>query len=459
MNIIDIIDKKRLKGELTREEIGFAVNEYVKGNVKDYQMSSLLMAILINGMNDREVIDLTDMMLHSGDVLDLSAIDGIIVDKHSTGGVGDKVTLVLGPLLASLGIKIAKMSGRGLGFTGGTIDKLESIEGFNTHIDQDKFIKQVNKINIALVSQTGNLVPADKKIYALRDVTGTVESIPLIASSIMSKKIASGADIIMIDVKVGSGALMKTVDDARKLASLMVKIGKAYRKPTICLITNMDIPLGDNIGNSLEVMEVIDVLKNNKKGELYNLCVELSSYMVSLGLNISYEEAKNMVITNLENGNAYNKFIEFVNYQKGDINNLPKPKFKCEIKSHKSGYLTKLDALKLGKISVMTGAGRMSKDDVIDYSSGIVINKNINDYIEAGDTIYTIYSNKKLEEMDTLCYEISDNNEEIINSLKNHSYKMICLNDSIKINNFDKVKSELTEVFEELLNSKSKFEK
>ena len=244
MTIIDIITKKRLNKELTRDEIKFFVNGYLDGSIKDYQMSSLLMAIVINGMSDRETIDLTDIMLHSGDVIDLSKIDGIIVDKHSTGGVGDKVTLVLAPLLASLGIKIAKMSGKGLGHTGGTIDKLESIKGFNTKISIDEFIEQVNKINIALVGQTGNLVPADKKIYALRDVTGTVSSIPLIASSIMSKKIASGADIILIDVKVGSGALIKNLDEAKKLSNLMVKIGKAYRKPTICIITNMDEPLG-----------------------------------------------------------------------------------------------------------------------------------------------------------------------------------------------------------------------
>lgn len=408
MNILDIIDKKRKKEELTKEEIEYAVNSYVNGSVKDYQMSSLLMAITINGMSDNEVYALTDCMLNSGSRIDLNELSNV-VDKHSTGGIGDKTTLIISPIVSSCGVKVCKMSGRGLGYTGGTIDKLESIPGFNVNLTKEEFINQIKNIGMSVVSQTEDLVIADKKIYALRDVTGTVESIPLIASSIMSKKIACGSKNLVIDLKLGSGALIKNMEDAKRLANLMINIGKMYGIRVICLITNMDIPLGDNIGNSLEVMEVIDVLKNNKKGELYNLCVELSSYMVSLGLNISYEEAKNMVITNLENGNAYNKFIEFVNYQKGDINNLPKPKFKCEIKSHKSGYLTKLDALKLGKISVMTGAGRMSKDDVIDYSSGIVINKNINDYIEAGDTIYTIYSNKKLEEMDTLCYEISDN--------------------------------------------------
>ena len=280
MTILDVINKKRLKKELTREEIQFAVNGYVEGTVEDYQMSSLLMAIVLNGMNDREIVDLTDIMINSGDVIDLSKIEGIIVDKHSTGGVGDKVTLVLGPLLASLGIKIAKMSGRGLGHTGGTIDKLESIEGFNVSIEEDKFINQVNDINIAIASQTGNLVPADKKIYALRDVTGTVESIPLIASSIMSKKIASGADIIMLDVKVGSGALMKTLEDAKKLAETMVKIGKAYRKPTICLITNMDEPLGYAIGNALEVEESINTLKGNGPNDLLEVVITLCSIII-----------------------------------------------------------------------------------------------------------------------------------------------------------------------------------
>ena len=251
MNIIEIINKKRNNIELTKEEIEYSINGYLDNSVKDYQMSSLLMAICINGMSDKEIINLTDIMLNSGDKLDLSDITGIIVDKHSTGGVGDKVTLVLGPLLASLGIKIAKMSGRGLGHTGGTIDKLESIKGFNTHITNEEFIKQVNDIGIAIVSQTGNLVPADKKIYALRDVTGTVESIPLIASSIMSKKLASGADIIVIDVKVGNGALMKDLDSARKLAKTMCMIGKKYNKVVICILTNMNEPLGYAIGNSL----------------------------------------------------------------------------------------------------------------------------------------------------------------------------------------------------------------
>ena len=312
MTIIDIINKKRLKEELTREEIEFAINGYLDESVKDYQMSSLLMAIVLNGMSDKEIVNLTDVMIKSGDVIDLSKVEGIIVDKHSTGGVGDKVTLVLGPLLASLGIKIAKMSGRGLGHTGGTIDKLESIDGFNVSIEEDKFIKQVNDINIALVSQTGNLAPADKKIYALRDVTGTVESIPLIASSIMSKKIASGADIIMIDVKVGSGALMKNLEDAKELATTMVKIGKAYKKPTICLITNMDEPLGYAIGNALEVEESINTLKGNGSSDLLEVVMTLCSIIIGAVKKIPNSEAKEMLFKQLNNGEAYNKFYLLV---------------------------------------------------------------------------------------------------------------------------------------------------
>lgn len=291
MNIIEIINKKRNNLELTKEEIEYSINNYLNNNIKDYQMSSLLMAICINGMSDEEIINLTDVMLNSGDILDLSKINGIIVDKHSTGGVGDKVTIVLAPILASLGIKIAKMSGRGLGHTGGTIDKLESIKGFNTSITNDEFIKQVNDINIAIVSQTGNLVPADKKIYALRDVSGTVESIPLIASSIMSKKLASGSDIIVIDVKVGNGALMKDIESARKLANTMCMIGKRYNKIVICILTNMSEPLGFAIGNSLEVIESINTLKGNGPKDLLEIVMTLCTLIISPIKKISNEEA------------------------------------------------------------------------------------------------------------------------------------------------------------------------
>jgi len=413
MNIIDIIDKKRKKQELTNDEIKYVVDGFCCDVVKDYQMSSLLMAIVINDMTDNEIYSLTEHMLKSGSKVDLSMIDNL-VDKHSTGGVGDKTTLIISPIVASCDVYVAKMSGRGLGHTGGTIDKLESIPGFNVNLTKEEFINQIKTIGMSVVSQTEDLVIADKKIYALRDVTGTVESIPLIASSIMSKKIACGSKNLVIDLKVGNGALVKTIEDARRLANLMVNIGKKNNIKVVCLLTNMDIPLGNNIGNALEVREAIEVLKNNKKGSLYELCIELSSHMVSLGLNISYEEAKTKVIKNIENGNAYNKFVEFVNYQKGDLSKLPNAQFKCEIKSNISGYLTKLDALKLGKIACEAGAGRMAKDDTIDYSSGIIVNKNINDFVNVGDTVYTIYSDRKLDNIDINCFEVSDNKLEKI---------------------------------------------
>lgn len=406
MNIIDIIDKKRKKEELTDEEIKYVVEEFVKGNIKDYQMSSLLMAITINDMTDNEVYSLTKHMLNSGSKIDLSMFDNVC-DKHSTGGVGDKTTLIISPIVASCGVKVAKMSGRGLGFTGGTIDKLESIPSFNVNLSKDEFINQIKNIGISVVSQTEDLVIADKKIYALRDVTGTVESIPLIASSIMSKKIACGSKNLVIDLKVGNGALIKNMTDANRLANLMVNIGKNYGIKVVCLLTNMDIPLGNNIGNSLEVQEAIEILTNKKQGFLYELCIELSSYMVSLGLNIDYPNAKEMVLTNLKNQKAYNKLLEFISYQNGDISKLPIAKYKCEIKSKEEGYLTNIDALKLAKISLTTGSGRINKEDVLDYSSGIIVNKNINDYVKLNETIYTIYSNKQIENINTNCYTIS----------------------------------------------------
>ncbi len=404
MTIIDIINKKRLKEELTREEIEFAINGYLDESIKDYQMSSLLMAIVLNGMNDREIVNLTDVMIKSGDVIDLSKVEGIIVDKHSTGGVGDKVTLVLGPLLASLGIKIAKMSGRGLGHTGGTIDKLESIDGFNVSIDQDKFINQVNDINIALVSQTGNLAPADKKIYALRDVTGTVESIPLIASSIMSKKIASGADIIMIDVKVGSGALMKTLEDAKALATTMVKIGKAYKKPTICLITNMDEPLGYAIGNALEVEESINTLKGNGPSDLLEVVMTLCSIIIGAVKKIPNSEAKELLFKQLNNGEAYNKFEELVKAQNGDLSKLNISDKVFSIKSDRRGYINKINALKLGEIAKKIGAGRSTLKDEIYYEVGLVLNKKVGDFVEKEEEIIKVY----LRDKDVSITEILD---------------------------------------------------
>lgn len=410
MTIIDVINKKRLNKELTREDIEFAVNGYVNGDVEDYQMSSLLMAIVLNGMTDRETINLTDVMLNSGDILDLSKIDGLIVDKHSTGGVGDKVTLVLAPLLASLDIKIAKMSGRGLGHTGGTIDKLESIEGFNIKMSEEDFIDQVNKINIALVGQTANLVPADKKIYALRDVTGTVESIPLIASSIMSKKLASGADIIIIDVKVGNGALMKNLDDARSLANLMVKIGKAYRKPTICLLTNMEEPLGFAIGNALEVNEAINTLKGNGPSDLLEVVMTLCSIIIGAVKKIPNNEAKNLLFKQINNGEAYKKFEQLVTAQGGDINKIEISEKVFSIKSAKSGYINNIDALRLGEIAKNIGAGRNTLDDKIDYGVGLVLNKKVGDFINQDEELLKVYLKDKDISMGEIleCFEIDD---------------------------------------------------
>lgn len=397
MNIIDIITKKKNKEILSKEEIEYTINEYVKGNIKDYQMSSLLMAICINKMNDEEILNLTNSMLNSGEKIDLSSIPGIKVDKHSTGGIGDKTTLILVPIVASLGVKVAKMSGRGLGYTGGTIDKLESIEGFNVALDRKDFTNEVTTIGASIVSQTGNLVPADKKLYALRDVSGTVESVALIASSIMSKKLASGADKFVIDVKVGSGALMKNLNDAKELATTMIKIGKNYNKEVICFLTNMDFPLGLNIGNGLEVIEAIDVLRNNGDENLTNLIVELATYMVSIGLNISIEKAREMVLENLKNGQAYKKLVEIINYQNGNIEKIAKSINKIDIYSDNEGYINSIDALEVGKFVHELGAGRSNKDDKIDYGVGIVLNKKINDYVLKGEKLLTVYYNKTID--------------------------------------------------------------
>ncbi len=409
MNILDIINKKRLKLNLNEKEIAYIINEYTNGLIPDYQMGSLLMAICINGLNDEETILWTKYMLNSGEIINYTGVKGKIVDKHSTGGVGDKTTLIIGPIVASCGVNVSKMSGRSLGWTGGTIDKLESIPGIKLKMTNKQLINQIKKIHIVIVSQTKNLVLADKKIYALRDATGTVESIGLIASSIMSKKLACNADSIIIDIKVGKGALIKNIIDARKLASVMINIGKCNKKEVICLLTNMDIPLGNNIGNSLEIEEAIDVLKNNKHNNLRELCIELSTYMVSSGLNISLIDAKKMVLEKLENLDAYKKFVQLISYQKGDIIFLPKARYKYEVQSKINGFLTNINSLELSKYSMNLGAGRKTKDDIIDYSVGIVINKNINEYVNTNDILYTIYSNKKLDDYESLInyFEIS----------------------------------------------------
>ena len=392
MRMFDIIEKKKNKQELTKEEIKFVVENYTNGSVPDYQMSALLMAICINGMNDNEINYLTYYMLNSGDRIDLSMFNNT-VDKHSTGGVGDKTTLIVTPIVASLGDKVAKMSGRGLGFTGGTVDKLESIKGYNISLTKDEFINQVRDINIALIGQSSSIALADKKIYALRDVTATVSSIPLIASSIMSKKIASGAKNLVLDVKVGKGAFMKDIESAKKLATQMVKIGMSFNINTVALLTNMDIPLGNNIGNILEVKEAIDVLNNKGPSDLREVSIYIATLMHSITNNISFNESYKMVINSINSGKAYAKFKELVSRQ-GGVLEFDNPTYEYKIYSKKEGYINSMDTERIGKISVSLGAGRLTKEDQIDYTAGIVINKKINDYVKEGDLIATFYSSK-----------------------------------------------------------------
>ena len=407
MNILDIIDKKEKNEKLTKKELQYVIDNYLNGTIKDYQMSAFLTEIDLLGLSDEETIDLTDIMLHSGKILNLGFNN--IADKHSTGGVGDKTTIVLAPLVASLGVKIAKMSGRGLGHTGGTIDKLEAIKGFQTSMSLDKFKNQVNQIGIALVGSMGNLVPADKKIYALRDVTGTVDSVPLIASSIMSKKLASGASNIVIDLKVGSGALVNDLTDAKKLAHLMVKIGQKNNKKTACVLTNMDEPLGYAVGNSLEVIEAINTLKGNGPEDLTNLVIKLASLMTSASLNIAEKEAEEKVKENLYNGKAYQKMLEWVKAQGGDINSIQIADNKKIITSDKEGYINKIDALEIGKLARKLGAGRLNKDDQIDLTVGIVLKHKVGDYVEKDEPLAEIYYNsKQITNQELLsCYNIT----------------------------------------------------
>ncbi len=399
--ILDIINKKRLGKELSYKELNFIFNGYLNGDVADYQMSALLMAICINGMSDEETFALTKIFIDSGDVLDFSDLDGIKVDKHSTGGIGDKTTLVIVPIVSACGCPVVKMSGRGLGYTGGTIDKLESIPGFRIDLSDEEIIKQVHDIGLVVTGQTGDLVPMDKVIYALRDVTSTVSSIPLIASSIMSKKIAGGADKIVIDIKVGSGALISTKEDAKKLSDLMIRIGKFYNREVRTFISDMNAPLGKCIGNSLEVLEAIDVLSGKiSDGKFYDLCILLASNMVSMSLNISVEDAEKMVLDVLKSKKAYEKFNEMVKYQKGDISKIKVSDKTYAIKSPIKGEIKKIDALALGKLSLALGAGKETIKDKIDYSVGIKLNKVIGDKVKKGDVLATIYYNKKLPEID-----------------------------------------------------------
>ena len=393
MVILDIIEKKANKYELTKEELETIFLGYLKDEVKDYQMSAFLMAICINDMSDSEIFALTDIFINSGEVLNLDFLDDIKVDKHSTGGVGDKTTLIVAPLVASLGVPVIKMSGRGLGYTGGTIDKLESIPGFKVDLTEEEIKRQAKEIGVVITSQTKDLAPLDKKVYALRDVTATTNSIPLIASSIMSKKIAGGADKIVIDIKVGSGALIKTEAAAKRLSNLLVKIGTYYQKEVRTVISNMDRPLGHNVGNKLEVLEAIEVLKGNVKGDLLELSLALATKMVSMGKEISEEDALILVKENLENGKALNKFLEFVEYQHGDIDNLNVDAKIYNIKANKSGVLKDIKALSVAKLSESLGAGRKSKDDEIDYNAGVVIKKDIGDEIKEGDILASLYTN------------------------------------------------------------------
>lgn len=398
--ILDIINKKRLGKELSYEELDFFFNGYLDGKVADYQMSSLLMAICINGMTDEEIYALTKIFIDSGDVLDFSDIPGIKVDKHSTGGIGDKTTLVIAPIAAACGVPIIKMSGRGLGYTGGTIDKLESIPGYRIDLTDEEIIKQVHEIGIVVTGQTGDLVPMDKVIYALRDVTSTVSSIPLIASSIMSKKIASGADKIIIDIKVGNGALLQTKEDAKKLSSLMKKIGSFYNREVHTIISDMNAPLGYAVGNSLEVLEAIDVLKGKEKDNHFvDLCIELASDMVSMGKNISIEEARELVLDAIDSKKAYKKFLELVEYQHGDIKEIKVSENTYKIKAERSGTIKKINALEVGKLSLNLGAGKVSIKDKIDYTVGVKLNFEVGDVVNKGDVLATIYYNKKNPEV------------------------------------------------------------
>lgn len=398
MNMLNLIDKKKRNNSLTEEEIQYMINKYTNDEIPDYQMSSMLMAILINGMNKDETSWLTKSIVESGDVIDLSSIEGFKVDKHSTGGIGDKISLLVAPILASLNIPIAKMSGRGLGITGGTVDKLESIQGFNVELTSEQFIKQVNEHKIAIVGQSGNLTPADKKLYALRDVTGTVDSIPLIASSIMSKKIASGADGIVLDVKCGKGAFMKDLNHATELASTMISIGESLGRKVSVVITDMNQPLGHNIGNKLEVAEAHDFLKNYKDSEqgLLEVTIAISSKMYQLATGVSEDEAQKQVVETLTNGAALEKFKEFITAQGGDASDIkPKDtKHTIEVKAVKDGYINLIDAELIGMASLLVGAGRLTKADTLDFDAGVKLVSLTGQEVQKGDTLAILYSNK-----------------------------------------------------------------
>lgn len=413
MRMVDLIQKKRDGGVLSEEEINFIVSGYTSGDITDYQMSALLMSIYFEDMTDEEITCLTMAMSHSGDVIDLSEIDGIKVDKHSTGGVGDTTTIVLAPLVASVGAAVAKMSGRGLGHTGGTIDKLEAIPGFQVEIPNDDFIRLVNESFVAVTGQSGDLAPADKKIYALRDVTATVDSIPLISSSIMSKKIASGADAIVLDVTTGDGAFMKSLEDAERLAHTMVRIGKLANRQTMAIISDMSQPLGNAIGNANEIVEAIDALKGEGPEDLMEMVYTLGSQMVVLAKKAeTLEEARQMLEENIKNGKATEKFKEMIRNQGGDDSivdhpeKLPQAKYVFELPAKESGVVSKMVADQIGIAAMMLGAGRRTKEETIDYAVGLYLNKKVGDVVKEGESLVTIYANREdVEDVKKVLYE------------------------------------------------------
>ncbi|PEQ06405.1 pyrimidine-nucleoside phosphorylase [Bacillus wiedmannii] len=413
MRMVDLIAKKRDGHALTTEEINFIVEGYTNGDIPDYQVSSLAMAIFFQDMNDQERADLTMAMVNSGDTIDLSAIEGVKVDKHSTGGVGDTTTLVLGPLVAALGVPVAKMSGRGLGHTGGTIDKLEAVPGFHVEIENDEFMRLVNENKIAVIGQSGNLTPADKKLYALRDVTATVNSIPLIASSIMSKKIAAGADAIVLDVKTGAGAFMKTDEDAKRLAEAMVRIGNNVGRNTMAVISDMSQPLGEAIGNALEVQEAIDTLQGKGPKDLEELCLTLGSQMVYLaGQASSLEDAREKLIEVMNNGKALESFKTFLSAQGGDASvvddpsKLPQAQFKIEVEAKEDGYVSEIVADEIGTAAMFLGAGRATKESEIDLAVGLMLRKKVGDSVKKGESLVTIYANREnVEDVKAKIYE------------------------------------------------------
>ena len=420
MRMTDLIAKKRDGAELSTEEISFMIQGYTEGSIPDYQMSSMCMAILLRGMNDREVLDLTMAMVHSGEVLDLSPIDGIKADKHSTGGVGDKTSLVLCPMVAACGLKVAKMSGRGLGHTGGTIDKLESFPGFSTALTEEQFFENVNRHGIAIMGQTADLVPADKKLYALRDVTGTVPSIPLIVSSIMSKKLASGADVIVLDVKCGDGSFMKTPEQAEELARNLTRIGRLAGRRCAAIITDMDQPLGFAVGNALEVKEAIAVLKGEEEGDLLQLCLALGSCMLTEAeFAASHEEAEHMLLDAVRSGSALDKLAEMVRAQGGDDRAVYHPELLAQapvvhdVCAERSGTVSRIHAEAVGLVSMKLGGGRATKEDTIDPAVGVVLHKKLGDHVSAGEVLATVHARDEAHASEAIqllqeCYEFSD---------------------------------------------------